>query len=95
MKATPQRLKTMTKEQLIARVLSNEEALEKVPDAIAAAVRQEREACEKIASEASLVDPVISAEWLKSSNDRDEQVAFTHAGRIAAAIRARSEASHE
>ena len=59
----------------------------------AAAAQAEREACSKIAEEACITDPEISEAWLKSSNDKIEQVAFTHADKIAAAIRARSEAT--
>lgn len=68
------------------------ELADAIAQAIAAAVQAEREACAKITEEESLHNPLVSDEWLKSSNDRDEQVAFTHADRIAAAIRARSEA---
>ena len=65
--------------------------IERHDTAIAAAVLAERTRCAKVAEEERLHTPVVSAAWLVGSNDRDEQVAFTHADHIAAAIQARSE----
>lgn len=58
--------------------------------AVEQAVKDEREACAKVADQLYLSDPVISEAW-GAGYSNDERVAFTHADRIAAAIRASSE----
>jgi hypothetical protein len=72
-----------------------ERKLEAAQREIERTVLAEREACAKICDEEPLHNPLISDEWTKHSNDRDEQVAFTHADRIAAAIRARAAEQRE